>query len=165
MKQLLLIIGIALVPFCSIQAQESNEDIKKKLEITIKNNDNPDVYIDGKKYDHAIVELLDTDKIATISVLKDEQALKRYNAPNGVILIETKSKKEDQVKIRFKDGNNNEAQPLIIIDGIKAEKGDMEKLDPIDIASVEVLKGENAMKKYNAPNGVVIITTKGAKKE
>ncbi|MDO6439293.1 TonB-dependent receptor plug domain-containing protein [Cyclobacterium sp. 1_MG-2023] len=160
MKQLLLIIGIALVPFCSIQAQESNEDIKKKLEITIKNNDNPDVYIDGKKYDHAIVELLDTDKIATISVLKDEQALKRYNAPNGVILIETKSKKEDQVKIRFKDGNNNETQPLIIIDGIKAEKGDMEKLDPIDIASVEVLKGENAMKKYNAPNGVVIITTK-----
>ncbi|WP_339904895.1 TonB-dependent receptor plug domain-containing protein [uncultured Cyclobacterium sp.] len=165
MKQLLLILCIALVPFSSILAQESNENIQKKLEITISENDNPDVYIDGKKYDHAIVELLDKEKIATISVLKDEKALERYNAPNGVILIETKAKKEDQVKIRYKDGNNNEAHPLIIIDGIKAEKGDMEKLDPIDIASVEVLKGENAMKKHNAPNGVVIITTKGAKKE
>ncbi|GAB3012641.1 hypothetical protein GCM10027284_35330 [Cyclobacterium sediminis] len=165
MKQLLLIMCIALVPFSSILAQESNENIQKKLEITISEKDNPDVYIDGKKYDHAIVELLDKEKIASISVLKDEKALERYNAPNGVILIETKAKKEDQVKIRYKDGNNNEAQPLIIIDGIKAEKGDMEKLAPEDIESIDVFKGEDALKKYEAPNGVVIITTKGAKKE
>lgn len=36
MKQLLLIIGIALVPLCSIQAQESNEDIKKSLKSLLK---------------------------------------------------------------------------------------------------------------------------------
>lgn len=165
MKQLLLIISIAFVPFSSILAQESNENIKKKLEITITENDNPDVYIDGKKYDHAIVEFLDKEKIASISVLKDEQALERYNAPNGVILIETKAKKEVQVKIRSKDGRNNEGQPLIIIGGNIADKGDLEKLNPEDIGSIDVYKGENAIKKYNAPNGVVIITTKGAKKE
>lgn len=165
MKHLLIVVCLALGPFSSILAQETNEAVKKKLEVTIKENDNPDVYIDGIKYNHAIIDLLDKEKIASISVLKDEKALERYNAPNGVILIETKAKKEDQVKIRFKDGNNNEAQPLIIIDGKKVAKGDLEKLNPEDIGSIDVYKGENAIKKYNAPNGVVIITTKGAKKE
>jgi ribosomal protein S8 len=165
MKHLLIVVCLALGPFSSILAQETNEAVKKKLKVTIKENDNPDVYIDGIKYNHAIIDLLDKEKIASISVLKDEKALERYNAPNGVILIETKAKKEDQVKIRFKDGNNNEAQPLIIIDGKKVAKGDLEKLNPEDIGSIDVYKGENAIKKYNAPNGVVIITTKGANKE
>jgi ribosomal protein S8 len=165
MKHLLIVVCLALGPISSILAQETNEAVKKKLEVTIKENDNPDVYIDGIKYNHAIIDLLDKEKIASISVLKDEKALERYNAPNGVILIETKAKKEDQVKIRFKDGNNNEAQPLIIIDGKKVAKGDLEKLNPEDIGSIDVYKGENAIKKYNAPNGVVIITTKGANKE
>lgn len=165
MKHLLIVVCLALGPFSSILAQETNEAVKKKLEVTIKENDNPDVYIDGIKYNHAIIDLLDKEKIASISVLKDEKALERYNAPNGVILIETKAKKEDQVKIRYKDGNNNEAHPLIIIDGKKVAKGDLEKLNPENIGSIDVYKGENAMKKHNAPNGVVIITTKGANKE
>ncbi|WP_339677044.1 hypothetical protein [Cyclobacterium marinum] len=163
MKHILLVIGIALIPFSSILAQETNEAVKKKLEVTIKEDDNPDVYIDGIKYNHAIIDLLDKEKIASISVLKDEKALERYNAPNGVILIETKSKKEDQVKIRSKDGWNNEDQPLIIIDGNIANKGDLEKLKPVDIGSIDVYKGENAIKKYNSPNGAIIVNTKGAK--
>lgn len=78
-------------------------------------------------------------------------------------MIETKSKKEDQVKIRSKDGWNNEDQPLIIIDGNIANKGDLEKLKPVDIGSIDVYKGENAIKKYNSPNGAIIVNTKGAK--
>lgn len=62
MKHILLVIGIALIPFSSILAQETNEAVKKKLEVTIKENDNPDVYIDGIKYNHAIIDLLDKEK-------------------------------------------------------------------------------------------------------
>ena len=163
MKYFLLVVGIALVPFSSILAQETSKGAKEKLEITIKESDNPDVYIDGKKYDHSIIDLLDTDKIASVDVIKGERAISEYNAPNGVIIIKTKAK-ANQVRIRNSNGNLDEDQPLIIIDGVTAEKGDLEKLDPIDIESVEVLKGERAMKKHNAPNGVVLIITKGAVK-
>ncbi|AKP54179.1 TonB-dependent receptor [Cyclobacterium amurskyense] len=163
MKYFLLVVGLALVPFSSILAQETSKGAKEKLEITIKESDNPDVYIDGKKYDHSIIDLLDTDKIASVDVIKGERAISEYNAPNGVIIIKTKAK-ANQVRIRNSNGNLDEDQPLIIIDGVTAEKGDLEKLDPIDIESVEVLKGENAMKKHNAPNGVVLIITKGAVK-
>lgn len=163
MKSFLLVVGLALVPFSSILAQETSKGAKEKLEITIKESDNPDVYIDGKKYDHSIIDLLDTDKIASVDVIKGERAISEYNAPNGVIIIKTKAK-ANQVRIRNSNGNLDEDQPLIIIDGVTAEKGDLEKLDPIDIESVEVLKGENAMKKHNAPNGVVLIITKGAVK-
>ncbi|WP_339711661.1 TonB-dependent receptor [Cyclobacterium amurskyense] len=163
MKYFLLVVGLALVPFSSILAQETSKGAKEKLEITIKESDNPDVYIDGKKYDHSIIDLLDTDKIASVDVIKGERAISEYNAPNGVIIIKTKAK-ANQVRIRNSNGNLDENQPLIIIDGVTAEKGDLEKLDPIDIESVEVLKGENAMKKHNAPNGVVLIITKGAVK-
>ena len=163
MKYFLLVVGIALVPFSSILAQETSKGAKEKLEITIKESENPDVYIDDKKYDHSIIDLLDTDKIASVDVIKGERAISEYNAPNGVIIIKTKAK-ANQVRIRNSNGNLDEDQPLIIIDGVTAEKGDLEKLDPIDIESVEVLKGENAMKKHNAPNGVVLIITKGAVK-
>lgn len=56
-------------------------------------------------------------------------------------------------------------QPLIIIINKAGESSrvtSMESIDPDDIASVNVLKGESAISKYGAEgkNGVVIITTK-----
>lgn len=53
--------------------------------------------------------------------------------------------------------------PLYIIDGVY---GDINMVDPADIASVEVLKDASAAAIYGsrAANGVVIITTKGGKK-
>ena len=51
-----------------------------------------DIYIDGKKYEHA---LLDYDKIATFDFIKSEKARKKYNAPNGVAIVETKSGKKE----------------------------------------------------------------------
>ncbi|MCK5538316.1 MAG: hypothetical protein KAI79_15930, partial [Bacteroidales bacterium] len=87
MKKLLFIcflIGITI----SIQAQvvkvESKNDEKKEvLTVKVKDGKQPDVYIDGKKYDSEILELLDQNKIESISVIKEEQAIKEYNAPNG----------------------------------------------------------------------------------
>ena len=137
---------------------------------------NPDVYIDGKKYEYSIIDLLDTDKIESIDVLKGEKALKEYNAPNGVILIKTKSEKEGQIKFRNSNGTvDGSDDPLVIIDGKVADKGMLEKLSPVDIESITVLKGENALKSIygsavkeakknngSAVSGVIIVTTKEA---
>ncbi len=54
-------------------------------------------------------------------------------------------------------------KPLMIIDGKEAEaQTSMNDIDPNQIKSVEVLKGDAAVKKYGekAKNGVILITTK-----
>jgi len=51
---------------------------------------------------------------------------------------------------------------LYIIDGKEKESGSMKDIDPTMIKSINVLKGENAVKKYGekAKNGAIEITTK-----
>jgi len=51
---------------------------------------------------------------------------------------------------------------LYIIDGKEMESGSMKDIDPTTIKSINVLKGENAIKKYGerAKNGVIEIATK-----
>ena len=51
---------------------------------------------------------------------------------------------------------------LYIIDGKEMESGSMNDVDPNTIKSINVLKGENALKKYGekGKNGVIEITTK-----
>ena len=180
MKSLyLLVISLLLVfSMARVLAQDTGEAKNEdpKLEITLKEYKDADVYIDGKKYDQSIIDLLDKEKIESISVLKDEHALNLYNAPNGVILIKSKSADETKVKIRT-DDNKYEADPLIIIDGKVMGQGQeaLTTLSPNDIKSVSVLKGENALrsiygsaikeaKKQNGlyPEGAIIIKTKSS---
>ena len=60
-------------------------------------------------------------------------------------------------------GSNGGSNPLYIVDGIKT--GDINYLDPADIANMEVLKDAASCAIYGAEggNGVVIITTKRGK--
>ncbi len=150
-----------------IQAQEvkiENKEKKDDLIIKVKEGQTPDVYIDGKKYDNDIIELLDQDKIESVTVIKEEQALKEYNAPNGVILIKTK--KEDESKIVINGATAKiKDNPKIIVDGKVSDQDILEKISPDDIYSIDVIKGEKALKEYDAPNGVILITTKKKMKE
>ena len=67
----------------------------------------------------------------------------------------------------------NENYPLYVIDGEKLPEGKdasleiLRKLNPNDIASMEVFKGEKAIKKYGeqGKNGVIVIKTKKGKKK
>ena len=77
--------------FCTLTyAQPPQSEKEDRLDIKIHEDSKADVYIDGKKYDSAILNLLDSDKIATIDVLKGEKAIAKYNAPNGVIIVTSK---------------------------------------------------------------------------
>lgn len=167
MKKILLtcfLIGITVISQAQVVKVESKNDEKKEgLIVKVKDGKQPDVYIDGKKYDSEILELIDQDKIESISVIKGEQAIKEYNAPNGVILIKTK-KEKSKITIRG-DEKTVAGNPKFIIDGVESDQETLKKISPDEIHSINVVKDEKALKEYNAPNGAIIITTKKKYKE
>jgi len=61
-------------------------------------------------------------------------------------------------------GSNLSPDPLLIIDGIVAEKFDLRNINPDNIESISILKGSTATALYGcrAMSGVIIITTKSA---
>lgn len=176
MKKIILT-SLLLIFATIIYAQEAKNEMKSKekkdeIRIKVKDGQDPDVYIDGEKYSVKIMELLDSDKIQTITVLKDEKAIKEYNAPNGVIIIETKKENESKITIEANDIRLNSKKvemafdgPKIIIDGVDSEQLELKELSPDDIHSITVVKGEEASKKYNSKNGVILVTTKKTHKK
>ncbi len=154
MKNTLIILFVFCLSYTLASAQVN-------LKVGIKDTLNTDVYIDGKKYDYAIFKLLDQNKIKSVDIIKGEEALKKYNAPNGVIVVTSKKSKEHSISIDD-DGVklSGAKKPLIILNGKISSKEAISKLKPDQIESIEVLKDEQALEKYNAPFGVVIIKTK-----
>ena len=169
MKKIILITCAILLSISLIQAQESKEKSSKqeKLHIRLKDSAKPDIYVDGKKFDFPM-DLLDTNRIESVNVLKGDKAIKEYNAKNGVVLITTKKEKIDNMS-KVNDigyGTKDGKAPVIIINGEKSDQELLNKLSPNDIESIEVIKDdEQVLKEYNAPNGVIIITTKKEKKK
>ena len=169
MKKLLIGISILALGLANINAQETIVDIKdskgKKAFIEVKDGAKPDVYIDGKKYDSDILEILDVDKIEAISVLKGKAAMEAYGVENVIEItskgaVEEKDnttisiRKSDKVKVDIDEGN-----PVIVVDGVVKDRDYLETISPDDIVSVSVLKDEKSMKKYNTTNGVILIRT------
>jgi TonB family protein len=76
--------------------------------------------------------------------------------------VEVKKEPSGNISIKTKDGSD--AQPVFVVDG-KVVK-EIDNLDPETIESVSVFKDSDSevVKKYNAKDGVVVITTKEAAK-
>ena len=100
-----------------------------------------------------------------IDVLQDNK--------NKVTVTETSPQKEEIKKLVLKDSNspkinlNGPITPIskhavIYLDGVKIDTIVFHKLNPDNIASVDVWKGEEAIKKYGkeGENGLVLITSK-----
>ncbi len=80
--------------------------------------------------------------------------------PDEIVLvktIESGNGTEKKISIDLK-----KEKPLIVIDGVITSDLDMNKINPNNIASMNVLKGEKATTKYaeKGANGVIEITTK-----
>ena len=71
-------------------------------------------------------------------------------------------KEEVKVVVVEKKGSSQNPPSLIFVDGEKKTKKEMDALSPDQIKSVEVLKGDAAIKAYGAEakDGVIKITTK-----
>lgn len=171
MKYLILVTCALFLSIFTIQAQESqdlkeNKSKQEKLRIELKDGVKPEVYVDGVKFNFPI-DLLDVDKIESVNVLKDDRAIKEYNAKNGVVLITTKKNAipSESSETMIKDVEAPQTTPVIIINGKKTEQKSLKKLDPDDIESIKVLKDEAALKKYNTTIGVILVTTKKGNKK
>jgi hypothetical protein len=121
------------------------------IEIITKYNILPNalIMIDGKESSKEELQKIPGSDIESITVLKGEGAVKKYGdkGKEGAIEITTK----------YKIPPNT----LIVIDGKKSSKEELDKIPPADIESITILK-ENAFEKYGypAPNGAIEITTK-----
>lgn len=90
--------------------------------------------------------------------------IKEDNASENVYIIEKDnngSVEKKVIKTKIISSDSKE-KPLIISNGKEISTEEMEKINPSDIESVNVIKGENAIKKYGdkGNNGVIEITKK-----
>jgi len=175
MKKIQLILVLLAFSLTISSAQKNTEKEEKSTKISVKINEgeNPILYIDGKKQDYYLLELLDQDKIMSVEIFKSEEATDEYPAGQDVVRVLTKGSKsfkfntseEEDYKIKIKTKKKNkkkgDQEPVIVLDGKVVKKGTLDRLDPDNIKTVEVMKGDEAVKKYKAPNGVIIVTTKG----
>ncbi|WP_074538407.1 hypothetical protein [Cellulophaga baltica] len=155
-----LLCSISLVTAQEIKMEKKDDQPKKQLHVKVKEGAEPDIYVDGKKFEFSM-DLINNEMIASVAVVKGDKALKEYNAPNGVVLVTThKNKEANQSKegINFKN-----EEPVILINGNVATKEMLDKLSPDAIEKIEIFKDEKAIEKYGAPNGAIIVTTKKGK--
>ncbi|KAA1245798.1 M56 family metallopeptidase [Aquimarina sp. RZ0] len=151
----------------------------------------PLFFIDGKKASKKEVKKLKSHHIQSIDVSKGKNSIKKYGkkAKDGVINIKTKKANKKRTGYKSKkhtenytlhSSNNNSSvkvyrdrnslfynkmpseEIIVFIDGEKISYKKLKKIDTTDIASINVLKGKKATKKYGelAANGVLEITTK-----
>jgi len=110
----------------------------------------------------AAVSSVKSEQIATTSAGRIDQALQGRTP--GVTVLPTSGSPGSAMKVNIRGvGTNGSADPLYIVDGVRA--GGIEYLDPSEIASVDVLKDASAaIYGMDGANGVIIITTKTGKK-
>jgi len=100
------------------------------------------------------ISTLSPDSIESVNVIKDD----------NLIILRTKSRKPSRIVIK-ETGNESTGisdNVLVIIDGENSSKSEIEKIDPSEIESIEVIKGKEVSKKYSDKDhdGVIIITRK-----
>jgi TonB-dependent SusC/RagA subfamily outer membrane receptor len=134
---------------------------KKHIILTEDHNDEENVYV--------IKEEKGNGKSVIIEINEDEESedgdndvkwVTKGDNSNRVEVIKNSKGKEKNVFISELDD-----KVIYYIDGKKSSKKKMETLNPSDIKSMNVLKGDSAEKKYGkkARNGVIEITTKKRK--
>ena len=143
--------------------------------IFISESDNPLFIIDGKQVDKSVFENIDSEKIATINVLKGTSAYELYGekGKNGVVIMTKKGSKNVFVKANgttnvgatYEFIESDGEQPLYIVDGKVIASGKISTINPNNITTVDVIKDETAVKIYGqkAKNGAVVVRTKSPK--
>ncbi|AXE20551.1 hypothetical protein DR864_23845 [Runella rosea] len=125
------------------------------------NGNKPLILVDGIRVEGDLDGRWSPEDIESIEVLKDESATKIYGsmAMHGVVRITTKKATAVRKEVVEKNMPEN---ALWLLDGKEMEKDQIQKLSPDSIQNMNVLKGEEAIKKYGdkGKRGVIEITTK-----
>jgi TonB-linked SusC/RagA family outer membrane protein len=110
------------------------------------------------------VGVVTAEEITETPVLRVEQALQGRTA--GVQVAQNSGSPGSALTVRIRGiGTINNSDPLYIVDGVPV--GGIDYLNPNDIESINVLKDAASAAIYGArgANGVVLITTKGGKRD
>lgn len=109
------------------------------------------------------ISTIQMEKIRPVATQRVDQMLQGRAA--GVLVLNTDNAPGGNTTIRIRGMNSIQGsnQALIVIDGFQG--GDLQSLNPNDIASMEVLKDASATAIYGAQgaNGVILIETKKGK--
>ena len=125
------------------------------------------IVVRGMQLDNAKVIISDTVQSSGKTILLKSNNLKdlEFMAKNfdgdGNVVVETKGNGKKS-GITFSGSPSGSTPGLILIDGEKKTKKELDALSPDQIKSVQVLKGESVIKEYGAEakDGVIKITTK-----
>jgi outer membrane receptor protein involved in Fe transport len=138
-------------------------------------------YVDGKEVEAKTANSLMPNQIATIDISKGNSArsiiristngqapLARGQAYKGSTSVTMHGMppvdtSNGAVKARIAGLRDGIGNPLILIDGVKADNSQLQALDRNRILSIEVLKGDAAQKLSSDPaakNGIITVTTK-----
>ena len=181
MKKLILTLGLACLFITANYAQETDKEKKNKenektILIEIKEGAEPVIYIDGKKYDKDIIDIIDKSKIEKIKIIKADSAFYNLNTPSVIIITTKKGKDKEVININYDFDYNYEyeidvekirksVKPVVIINGTIVDNDSLQKISKDDIMMIEVLKDRETLTKYNTKKGVIIVTTKKKKKD
>jgi TonB-dependent SusC/RagA subfamily outer membrane receptor len=125
------------------------------------------IVVRGMQLDNSKVIISDTVQSSGKTILLKSNNLKdlEFMAKNfdgdGNVVVETKGNGKKS-GITFSGSPSGSTPGLILIDGEKKTKKELDALSPDQIKSVQVLKGESVIKEYGAEakDGVIKITTK-----
>ena len=130
--------------------QSSNENIKNALRT---NNQSPLIIINGKESNRKELSLLQPENIENINIIKKQNAISEYGdkAKYGIIDITLKDNFEEQIDIAIKALPIKEKQDEYIysINGVKADKNNVELISPKSLKSINIYNEEDAKNKFN----------------
>ena len=127
--------------------------------------------VNGQEVSPEIFRAIDTQRIQSVTVLKDQASLAKYTTDKSKTgIIQVKLKKEEQASdiniptIRF---DSQTSKSLVIIDGKAADATAVQALSPSQIKSIKVLKGQQAVDLFGeaAKNGAICVSTRSAESE
>lgn len=112
------------------------------------------------------VDQVKSDMIENRPVANMTQALQGA-APNVVVQRRSQNPNDRQTNFNIRGISTlNDNSPLFVIDGLVSDGGSFDKLNPMDIENISILKdaGTAAIYGSRSANGVVVVTTKKGKK-
>ena len=117
-----------------------------------------------ESYNIATIDALESGKVVKVhSIITDAAPINKEGVTQ--VIYSGQISGDEEASIRVVQVNPNDLPPVFIVDGEVVSKEYIEKLNPKNISSMEVLKGSSASErceKYGIPagSGVVLIHTK-----
>ena len=161
---------VLVFSFIGYVSQEINVGVKTVINVSLKQQtlDVDEIVVVGygvqkKSLSTAAISSVKSEELKTSPASRADQAIQGKTA--GISILSNSGSPGSGSQIRIRGVNSNgDSNPLFIVDGMKT--GDINNIDPSDIASMEILKDAASAAIYGTEgaNGVIIITTKMGKK-